>query len=504
MDLKMQASTLDAPQDIHQNFNSSVQWEAPLPFLTHEPQDIDYPLGALPNILRQTVVDYQKYGQQPYALVACGALANVSLACQSLANVARDSYLKSPVSLYFMVLAASGERKSASDNIFSRAARRWEEKIRYERAPKIQSALTLHRAWKMQCDDLTQQLKNTSFSGDYSHIMTDLEILMMQEPEIPLQPNLYFEDVTQEALAHHLAKGWPSSSVWSDEAGLIIGGQSMQANPTRFVALLNRLWDAKNYTASRKTSENFVIKNRRLTINLMIQPILMQQLLAQPNNIARQSGFLPRCLLAHPSSLMGSRFYQDPTNNLSCFKTYDDRITECLSASEDLTAKGCHHLPTLHMSQAAKKQWVDFFNQIEEGLSQNGSWLVIKDFASKAAENVARLAALFHLFENKEGDIDAEHLDNAVEIISWHLKETKRLLSADTAQTAFQDAQKLLDWLLSRGLSETTTREIQRLSPLRDKPRMKKAMDILIEHNLLREAKRDNKTHMEINPHCFA
>ena len=122
----------------------------------------------------------------------------------------------------------------------------------------------------------------------------------------------------------------------------------------------------------------------------------------------------------------------------------------------------------------------------------------------KAAENVARLAAIFHLFEYKEGDIDAEHLDNAVEIISWHLKETKRLLSADTAQTAFQDAQKLLDWLLSRGLSETTTREIQRLSPLRDKPRMKKAMDILIEHNLLREAKRDNKTHMEINPHCFA
>lgn len=500
----MQPSTIHTPSDSYTNSDQTSSWETPLPFLTQEPQDVEYPLNALPNILRKTVVDYQKYGQQPYALVACGALANVSLACQSLANVARDSYLTSPVSLYFIVLAASGERKSASDNIFSRAARSWEGKIRHERAPKIQAALTLHRAWKMQCDDLTQQLKNASFSSDYSHIMTDLEILMMQEPEIPLQPNLYFEDVTQEALAHHLAKGWPSSSVWSDEAGLIVGSQSMQANPTRFVALLNRLWDAKIYTASRKTSDNFIIKNRRLTLNLMIQPILMQQLLAQPNNIARQSGFLPRCLLAHPSSLMGSRFYQDPINNLSCFEAYDSRITDCLSASEDLTAKGCHHLPTLHMSQTAKKIWIEFFNQIEAGLAPNGQWLIIKDFASKAAENVARLAALFHLFENKEGDIQAEHLANAVEIISWHLHETKRLLSAEVTQTPFQDAQKLLDWLVSRGLSETTTRDIQRLSPLRDKARMKKAIDVLLEHKLLREAPRDSKTAMEINPHCFA
>jgi hypothetical protein len=46
---------------------------------------------------------------------------------------------------------------------------------------------------------------------------------MMHEPEIPLLPTLYFEDVTQEALAHSLAHGWPSASLWSDEAGIIIG-----------------------------------------------------------------------------------------------------------------------------------------------------------------------------------------------------------------------------------------------------------------------------------------
>ena len=66
----------------------------------------------MPNILQRVVHAYQRYGQQPISLVANGALANLSLACQALANVARDHYLISPVSLYFLVIASTGERKS--------------------------------------------------------------------------------------------------------------------------------------------------------------------------------------------------------------------------------------------------------------------------------------------------------------------------------------------------------------------------------------------------------
>lgn len=106
----------------------SNEWVEPIPFPTIESENVPYPIDALPGLLHTTVTEYQRYGQQPLALVSCGALANVSLACQALANVARDDYLVSPVSLYFIVMAESGERKTASDNMFSRAARLWEEK----------------------------------------------------------------------------------------------------------------------------------------------------------------------------------------------------------------------------------------------------------------------------------------------------------------------------------------------------------------------------------------
>lgn len=92
----------------HVETRITMDWEPPIPFAIATQEETIYPLQALPTILQKTVFDYQQYGQQPISLIACGALANVSLACQSLANVARDHYLISPVSLYFIVLASSG------------------------------------------------------------------------------------------------------------------------------------------------------------------------------------------------------------------------------------------------------------------------------------------------------------------------------------------------------------------------------------------------------------
>lgn len=68
---------------------------------------------------------------------------------------------------------------------------------------------------------------------------------------------LYFEDATQEALASDLSNGWPTASLWSDEAGIVLGNHSMQGNPLIFVALLNRLWEGKSFSAHHITRDNY-------------------------------------------------------------------------------------------------------------------------------------------------------------------------------------------------------------------------------------------------------
>ena len=67
-------------------------------------------------------------------------------------------------------------------------------------------------------------------------------------------------------------------------------------------------------------------------------------------------------------------------------------------------------LPTLTMGPHAKKIWVQFYNSLETGLKPGlGQWIDVKDIASKASENAARLAALFHLFEEKSGHINSPY-----------------------------------------------------------------------------------------------
>ena len=308
------------------------------------------------------------------------------------------------------------------------------------------------------------------------------------------------ERATQEALAATLANNWPSSSLWSDEAGIILGSQSMQSNPTKFVALLNRLWDGKVFTAHRKSSPSFMLKNRRLTVNLMMQPLLLQQLTASSSGIHRQSGFLARCLMAYPNSSMGTRFYQEPPQSFDNLDEYESRLEDCLNISKSLTHKGCLDLPTLKMSASAKSHWIKYFNNTESGISHKGQWSEVKDFASKSSENAARLSALFHLFGGCEGDISAEHMESAITIVEWHLQESRRILGAQSNAENLNDAQRLLDWLVTNDRHQITPREIQQLSPLRNMQQRDNALEILIEHQTIKVEKVDDVTFVIVNP----
>lgn len=364
---------------------------------------------------------------------------------------------------------------------------------------------TLYQTWKMERDAVSTQIKRAMVQNENTrYLKSELAALMQDKPEIPLQPMLYFEDSTQEALASDLAKGWPSASLWSDEAAIVLGSHSMQNNPTRFVALLNRTWDGKALSVQRKNSDNFVLENRRLTVNLMMQPLLLQKLANQAQGICRQSGFLARCLIAYPPSTMGHRFYREPPASLEGLEDYERHITNSLNYSEHLTREGCIDLPTLSLSPAAKATWINFFNEVETGLTPlQGQWTEIKDFASKAAENVARLAALFHLFMGNDGDVLTESVEQAITIIKWHLEETRHLLAPFAAEPQFADAEKLMNWLLSKQLRFTTPRTIQQSSPLRSRERRDNALEILIEHHWIRMANYDNQTVIEVNPNVF-
>ena len=477
-------------------------WEKPRLLIPELAPNTPYPVDALPDIIKKPVLSYQQYGQQPLPMIASSALANLSLACQSLANVARDAYLVSPVSLYFLTVALSGERKSAADKVFSQAIRQWEQKIRKLREPALKSALTHHKTWSTERDGLLAKIRRAVMNNEDCELEKALlESMEQNEPDIPIQPSLYFEDTTHEGLSLHLAHGWPSVALWSDEGGMVLGSHSMQSNPARFAALLNGLWEGKALSTHRKSSPSFVVENRRLTVNIMMQPMLFEPMRNKKDSVIRQSGLMARCLLAYPESAMGQRFYQEPPESIEGLDAWNQRITDCLNHSGQLNQAGCIHLPILNLTHAAKKHWIRFYNALETGLHPlYGQWQNMRDLASKAAENAARLAALFHLFEGKTGDISEENMEQAIEIIHWYMTEARRLLEPPAHQPYLETSQKLLDWLLSRKNTSTSPRDMLQASPCRNRNERDKAMETLLEHNIIRIIKTGKKAEVEINP----
>lgn len=477
-----------------------INWQTPMPLVldTHNAPPL-YPIDALPTIISEPILNYHQYGQQPIPMVACGALANISLACQALANVARDHLLVSPVSLYFLVASGSGERKSSSDKAFGRSIRQWQTKTRERLMPDVESALVIHQAWRSERDSVVRQLRMARDVDTIYLLKNQLHELMESEPVIPLLPDLFFEDVTQEGLTHSLSKGWPSSSLWSDEGGIILSGAGMQANTTKFIATLNRLWDGNSLIAHRKTTQSFVVNHRRFSMSMMMQPLLLKQMLKKQEGIARHSGFLARALITQPVSSMGNRYYKQPPDTLVGLDSFHQRITECLDKTLHLDHHGCHDIPTLKLSQKAKATWVTFFNRIESGMNKDSHWLSIQDFASKAGENVARLSALFHLFLGHVGDITSESVEQAIEIVFWHLVETKRLFEPDT-QHEQTEAQKMLHWIKSKHVTDTSSRILQQFGKFRDKAKRDKAIETLIAHHYLMAIKRDGKDVLLVHP----
>jgi hypothetical protein len=306
-----------------------------------------YPVDALPPTMKNAVLSYQNYGQQPIAMVAGSALSTLSLCAQALANVARDSHLVGPISIYRIDIAISGERKTTADRAMSRTARDWQRERRDAMQQPLLAAKSDFAAWSSEREGVLGKIKQQSGKRpgkdavNIADLKQTLTALDAAEPRLPILPQLFYEDVTPEAMGHDIAEGWPSASWWSDEAGLLIGSHAMSdASSMRTLALCNRLWDGLPHVVDRASKPGYAIVGRRFTVSMMMQPDVFQHLLGLGDGIARGIGFLARNLLSWPDSTMGNRFYHEAPD-FAALRQFNSRLRELLDLPHTCSRGNC-------------------------------------------------------------------------------------------------------------------------------------------------------------------
>jgi len=482
------------------------EWLSPAS-LFQEVKPSPYPIDALPTGIRNAVNEVLDFTQCPPALAACSALSALSLAAQHLANVRRAEGLTSPVSIYTLAVAESGERKTSVDKHFTTAISAWESYQADLLKDDIKRQYVNHQAWTMQFEGLKQKIKETAKNQKPVDALTrQLNELKFDEPEAIRVPRLIYGDVTPEQLAFSLAKGWPSAGVLSSEAGIVFGSHGMSGDSAmRSMSQINVLWEGGKLNIDRRTSDSYSVQDARLTMGLAVQADTVKNFFDNSKQLARGTGFAARFLIAWPDSTQGSRLYKEPPKAWPSLKRFNQRITDLLDRLPTLTDAGGIEPKTLDFTPEAKKAWIEFHNEVERALSHDGDLSELRDVASKAADNVARIAALFHLFEYSDTDsINAELIEAASDVVTWHLFEAKRFLQQIATPSHIANAIKIDNYIL-RYCREHNTNVIQqnhirKHGAIRDTKLLKEALNELAEANRIRIVLEGRTSMVEVNP----
>ena len=482
------------------------EWLKPVSLL-QESEPPQYPLESLPSGLGDAVREVLEFVQCPMALAACSALSALSVSAQHLANVRRAEGLESPASLYMLAIAESGERKSSVDKHFTTEITAWEANQAKDAKPKVTKFKAEHDSWSMQCEGLKQKIKEAAKQQKSTDTYTtNLVDLQEKEPIAVRVPRLIYGDATPEQLGYALAKKWPSAGVLSSEAGIVFGSYGMSGDSAmRNMALINILWDGGTHTIDRRTTDSYKVQGARLTMGLAVQADTVRNFFENSKGLARGTGFLARFLIAWPTSTQGTRLFKEPPTAWPKLTVFSERITQLLNKIPELNEAGGISPVILDFSPYAKQAWIGFHNDVERELLQGGNLTDAKDVASKAADNVARLAALFHLYEwGIEGAINKDLVERAIVIVKWHLYEAKRFLNQIAIPVHISNAIKIDDYILRYCRDYKSDRlaknYLRQHGAIRDKKLLNDALDELIDANRIRISLDNRTSIIKVNP----
>ena len=492
------------------HYANSNEWQDPESIIAYQDSE-DYPLEQLPEPLRLTAIAIANYLQCPIAMVVSSIIGALSLSIQGLVNVARDNELISVISLFLLLIAESGERKSACDKMTTQHLKDLDlERFKADNEARKEYAKEL-KIWQAKLSGAENALKRDSEKGQPTHEQEQrINALYLEEPAIPRSTTFLLEDTTPEGLIKAMDKGHPFNGIFSSEAGIVFGSHGMSSESAmRNMATLNKFWDGEAIRVTRSDiAKNTLLTGRRLTLNLAIQASAVRAFFEGSKGLARGTGFGARFLIAWPKSTQGFRPYKEPVNSFTALDSFKRRTLELINTDLVIDEKtGAIEAHTLTLSTKAKAVWVAFFNDTEAELKTGGELTNIKDVTSKAGDNAARLAALFHVYEHgTTGTISEDHMTKACHLMAWYLMESRRFFGEIALPKELSNATLLDTWLIDyckdNKATRISTRTAKQLcpNPLRTKEAFSDTVKHLTELSRLRTITEGKKKWLEINP----
>lgn len=424
--------------------------------------------------------------EAPISMVLTSVLQTASVAVKSLYSVQCPAGGVSPLNLYTVVIAPSGERKTSTFNMANRGIERFEEEMELKYSYEFLKKGDKKAYLKEQIRSKRKLLSAATEMGDNTTAMVlSSEInLLNKELNDPVHSiRIRYQNISQLGFLKNLSHGVRNAYLCSAEGGTVFDKENIHNLP-----YFNDLWSGEKILVDRY-HKNFQVSNISLNIGIMIQKEIFEKFARQNKGEAHASGFTARLLITEPESNMGHR-----TNNTSPeqaaineahIKSFDEQAYNFLCKSHD---KNDNPNEVIFISPAAAKAWQDYANLVEVNMGKGKRLSDITDFASKLGNYICRIAGIIHSFEEKFGEINLETMNLAILIGHNYLLEYKNKFGAlDSIQQLEIDAHALHKWLYTQYKQApndryTRTQILQLITPkvLRSKARLEAAFELLI------------------------
>ncbi|HFQ9509814.1 TPA: YfjI family protein [Escherichia coli] len=429
-----------------------------------------------PPLFEEVTQATQAITHAPAELITGVQLSVMSLAAQGVVVFEHSDGRRSPVSLYSIVLAESGERKTAVCNLLQKPIQDFQKKQLKNYEEKINVYEADLQSWAVLNKTITRQIrKNIEKGGDSVSEQEKLRKHYINKPTPPKRPKLLYSDATPEAIIQGLVESIGTSGLISDEGGVIFNGRAMGNTP-----LFNQLWDGGGVDVERK-GHRLNIDDARLMTLIVTQKNELNLFRKKHGARVQGNGFFARCLWSVTTSTQGIRMHQPDVHvDTSVLDKFNKRVEELLEQTLAGTTP-C----VLHFSADAERSFAQYQNEIEQRiLTEKGKHDALLGILSKLPENAVRLATLMHFFYEFKGDeIDVATLNYIFMIMEYYYQQAVNILTASLSSDE-EDAKRLWEWLMTGHFSTSTSvakSEIRRYAPyqLRDVVRYNKALKYL-------------------------
>lgn len=467
---------------------------------------LGYPFHMFPTKIWQALNSVQMQTQSPHALVGTMAIGVMSEAIQGIADVQIPQGPRCPTSTWVLAVVDSGGGKTPTLNLLrNRSVQAFETSHYQAHDAELEQYEIDHLAWKLELDELSNALrKSVRKQQDTSELKQRLAEHMLAKPKKPRRIKLSYPDATVEALLYGMAESWPNVALPSDEASLFFNGHMADG-----LASLNQCWDGQPLSIDRRSlDEPITVNAPRVTLILGIQTALLEKYFKRRGNEGRDLGALPRMLICCPENNQGFRNVTPAEVDLQPLDAFHERVQDLLKQSIDKDGKPIDQKRVIEFSPEATTRFHELRGQIERELRPEGLLESVRDYAAKASRHVAKLAAIFELFENDSYVISLDMLERAINLIDWHVGEYRQffVLPPEMPQE-MQDADMLYPWLCQftqrRCNRYLMKNDVRKHAPncLRSKQRLEQALLVLAQRGQISLWQLGKIGYIDMSPH---